>query len=97
MSQQTRLGTHATTVRYENGATIVRYHQTDILKFNEDKIILNTGGWNTTTTKKRLNQASAQFGLNYHVYQKNYDWLVEYKGRVIIWIEPILILDRKEV
>lgn len=76
MSQQTRLGKHATTVRNENDETIVRYHETDILKFNDERIELNTGGWFTATTKTRLNQAAFQFGLFFKVYQSKGLWYV---------------------
>ena len=83
MPQQDILGKHATTVRYENGETIVRYHQTDILKHNLERICLNTGGWFTATTKTRLNQASNQFGLGFRVYQKDHEWFVSYQGVTI--------------
>ena len=61
----------------------VRYHQTDVVKFNHEKIILNSGGWNTFTTKTRMNQASNQFGLGYYVYQRDFDWYVDYNGRTL--------------
>ena len=40
-------------------------------------VILDSGGWRTPTTKLRMNQASRQFGLGFHVYQKNFDWFVD--------------------
>ena len=88
MSQTQKLGTHKTTITKELGIgnedyMVVRYWNTDIVKFNNERIILNTGGWSTATTKLRMNQASNQFGLGYNVYQKNFNWFVEYQGKTI--------------
>lgn len=78
MAKQDRIGTHATSVNTFNGLTVVRYHDTDILRFSDDAIILDSGGWRTATTKLRMNQASSQFGLGIHVYQSKGKWYVNY-------------------
>ena len=61
--------------------TIVRYHDTDIVKFSENYIELNTGGWFTATTKKRMNQAASEYGLDFYVYQLDGTWYVR-RGEV---------------
>jgi hypothetical protein len=76
MARQDQLGTTATRVYQEDGMTCVRYHATDVVKFNEHVIELDTGGWETPTTKLRMNQASNQFNLGFYVYQKDYIWHV---------------------
>ena len=88
MSKTQTLGKHKTTITKELGIgnedyMVVRYWNTDIVKFNNERIILNTGGWSTATTKRRMNQTSEQFNLGYQVYQKNYNWFVEYQGKTI--------------
>jgi hypothetical protein len=83
MAQQNRIGSHKTYVRSDGNAIIVRYHYTDVVKFTPKTITLNTGGWETSTTKTRMNQASRQYGLGYTVYQKDYDWFVRYKGKTM--------------
>lgn len=54
----------------------VRYHNTDIATFYpDDTVELNTNGWDTTTTKRRLNEL-----LNRHqvyIYQRDYVWYVQ--------------------
>lgn len=86
MAQQTKLGKGNTTVRYEDGDTIVRFHLTDILRFDDARIVLNTGGWYTATTKTRLNQAANQFGLGYHVRQVKGLWyVVTPQGSRLTW------------
>ena len=32
------------------------YHHTEILRFNDKEITLNTGGWNTKTTREHMNE-----------------------------------------
>jgi hypothetical protein len=80
MAQTQRVTGVATKVYDEDGYTKVRYHSTDVVKFNSDKIILDSGGWMTSTTKTRMNQTSNQFHLGYAVYQKGGHWFVRFKG-----------------
>jgi len=47
-------------VIYPDGKQAIRFHKTDIIttlknQEGEDVCILNSGGWNTVTTKKRIN------------------------------------------
>ena len=41
---------------YANGDKVLRLHSTDIIKWQGNKIILNTGGWDTVTTRARFNE-----------------------------------------
>lgn len=91
MSQTTQIGRHATTVSTSDGYTRVTYHSTDVVKFNERLIILNSNGWRTHTTKTRMNQASNQFGLGFTVYQKDFDWFVAYKGETYSYNDGITL------
>jgi len=46
-------------IEYNNGTTAIRLHNTDIVTFRtDDKIVLNSGGWRTSTTKDRINTFS---------------------------------------
>lgn len=84
MAQQQTIGTHCTSVDFSPMFRIlsVKYHGTEVVKVSpgQKKIILDTGGWFTNTTKTRMNQASNQFNLGYTVYQKNKQWFTDYKG-----------------
>lgn len=77
MSQQTRLGRAATTVSTDKGVTRVTYHWTDVVKFTARTVTLKSNGWQTLTTKTRMNQASSQFGLGFRVWQKGFAWFVD--------------------
>lgn len=52
----------------------LRLHSTDIITWYPTHMVLNTGGWETHTTKKRMN---AWLGPNYYVFQRKHVWYVE--------------------
>ena len=91
-----RIGTHKTVVLYQDNNLEVYYHDTPVVKkYANGEITLNTGGWLTPTTKRRMNQVSEAYNLGYKVYQKNYNWYVDYKGETIPFFgseNPIAIL-----
>jgi len=93
MSRQDKIGSHKTSVFAENGFTRVLYHQTQVVKFNEKQIRLNSNGWATVTTKLRMNQASNQFNLGYRVFQKDFEWFVDYQGKTMDYYDG-MVLDR---
>ena len=47
------IGTHKTEVLTENGVTSVKYHDTKVVTFSEDAIMLNTGGVVYTNNKSK--------------------------------------------
>jgi hypothetical protein len=57
----------ATTCRDQYGYTVIRYYDTDIVEFNGTEVFLHTGGFNTASTVRRMNQASKEFGLDFTV------------------------------
>ena len=66
----------------DNGTTYLVYHKTAVVKhyikgqYRNDKVILNSGGWETKTTKDRLNAYAYENSLPYRIYQKDYTWFV---------------------
>lgn len=60
----------------EHDTGAVRYHATQIVHWSPAFITLRNGGYQTVTTKRKMNQASHQFGLGYSVFQRNFDWFV---------------------
>ena len=67
-----------TKVYHKDGYTIVKLYNTEIVRFNSNIIVLNTGGWYTVTTKQRMNQAADEYGLGYRVFQHKHQWYVRY-------------------
>ena len=71
------IGSHKTSVTTDNNILMVAYHNTIVVKVIDNRyIVLNNGGYYTNTSKRRMNQASLQYNLNYSVYQCNFIWYV---------------------
>ena len=79
MAQTRKVAGRATSIRTEDSFTNVRYHNTDVVSFNDRCIVLRSGGWHSATTKLRMNQTSNQFGLGFNVRQKSFGWFVDFK------------------
>lgn len=71
MGQTARVQGRATSISTAEGRTTVRYRNTDVVTFDAYQIELFTGGWNTVTTRARMNQAANEFKLDYRVWQKD--------------------------
>lgn len=46
---------HNTYMRREDGSVVIRFHSTDIIKIAPGRMVLNSGGYKTVTTKDRFN------------------------------------------
>ena len=90
-----RIGQHKTKVITNNGVTKVVYHDTAVVMFNDDQIILDSGGWWTRTTKARMNQAAQQFSLGYSVKQVQGAWVVTFQDQDQHFEANRIRLDRK--
>lgn len=93
MPQTHKVGKHKTTIGFD-GQRYVRYRKTHIVRFDNQEIVLNTGGWKTVTTKRRMNQTSNQFNLGYQVYQKRFNWFVDFKGETFPFNGNVVRLER---
>lgn len=70
MPRMDKLSNHATTIATgEDGSLQVVYHRTTIVAFNDAEIVLRMGGYDTVTTRRKMNQAAAQFRLPFTVYR----------------------------
>ncbi len=78
MARNDKVGTHKTAIYQSDGYTVAQSHDTQIVRFNDDEIILNSGGWQTVTTKRRMNQVSDVFHLGFRVSQRQGEWFVDY-------------------
>ncbi len=69
-----------TSVHYneENDVSIVRLHGNKIAEVGDDFVAIFDGGWQTNTTKSRLNVIINEFcnGLTDGVFQKNFKWFI---------------------
>jgi hypothetical protein len=53
-----RIANNTLKIEYNDGTTAIRLHNTNVVTFAGKKIILNSGGWRTSTTKNRINTFS---------------------------------------
>ena len=51
-------------------------HGNHIATVLNDTMLLFDGGWQSNTTKSRLNALCYEFATGYKVFQKNWDWFV---------------------
>jgi hypothetical protein len=77
MARVDQIGTHSTSILVDKNYTKIIYHITPVVKFSEKFIVLNNGGYQTNTTKLRMNQTSHEFGLNFFVYTFAHKWYVQ--------------------
>lgn len=74
------------------GACHYLYHRTAVVAVHPNgAITLNSGGWRSTTTKLAMNQASNEAGLGFHVFARNRDWFVAYRGHEIPFVDGMLL------
>ena len=71
------IGSHKTMISRVDDSIVVRYHNTDVISLTGNIVTLNNGGYETVTTKRRMNQASIQWNLGIVVYQVDYCWYVK--------------------
>ena len=66
-----------TSVETIDGVSFVRLHGNLIAEVGEDFIKLFDGGWQSNTTKSRLNAILSEHGIaGESVFQKNFEWFV---------------------
>ena len=70
-----------TTVKHcwDNEADVY-LHGNHIATVKSNSIIIKDGGWQSNTTKSRLNALLDEFSYGMRVFQKNYEWFVSYKN-----------------
>ena len=59
--------------------SIVKLHGIKIAEVYANSIVLFDGGWQTVTTKSRLNALLDEFATGTGVIQRNFEWYLTYK------------------
>lgn len=72
-----------------DGSVGITLHKTCVVRIHEDgTYTLSNGGWQTATTKDRINQYSP-----YKVYQRNHTWYVHKGEQVFPFYSGMVIGD----
>lgn len=70
-----------------DGSVSIELHSTKVVVLYPNGLVkLQTGGWQTITTKDRINQYSPV-----KVYQRNYEWFVKINGKEYPFIENMVV------
>jgi hypothetical protein len=84
-------GTARAILRDDEGINFI-YHKTAVVKrYYDGRIKLNSGGWDTRTTLTAMNQASNQEGFGFKVYQRAYEWFVDWKGQTLPFSDNMIL------
>ena len=70
-TRKRKLGNNTYLVVRGDGGYGIRLHDTEVVIHYEDRIVLDSGGYKTVTTKSRMNDYSPHM-----IYQKNHVWYV---------------------
>ena len=85
-----KLSTYKTEWNEDAKGGVVIYCKTKIVEWVHGQIKLNSDGWESVTTKKKMNQASHQFGLGFSVYQRKGQWYVDTRnGKTLDYVDGI--------
>ena len=76
--------TNCSTVVLHRTAIAVYDHNTQALK-------LNTGGWYSVTTKSRLNAILQGLIVGASVFQKNFDWYLNYNNQTVDFWDGMIL------
>jgi hypothetical protein len=94
MSRTNQLSTYKTSIVATGDRLTVVYVATPIVEKVGNVITLDSGGWETVTTKRKMNQASNQFALGYYVFQKARKWYVNLPSGATVPFTDGMSFDR---
>ena len=80
-----KVGNNTFEVVYKDGTRAIRLHKTNVVTFGTDRYTLNTGGWETYTTKDRINK----YIPTGYVYQERKEWYVRTPCGVVDYYDGI--------
>lgn len=74
----------------------VKLHNTYVfvLDYYENTVKLNSGGFRTVTTKRRINESCRAFNSPFQVFQKDWEWYVDAYNGIVIPFEDGMTLPR---
>ena len=86
-----------TSVEYNsntNCSTVVLYN-TAIATYDHNlkAVKLNSGGYQTVTTKSRLNAILEEVKFGAYVFQKNFNWFISYNNEVKSFFDGMILID----
>jgi len=78
MPRMDKLSNYRTTWTTSGDSGCVTYVNTPVVEWTDKTVTLRSGGYETVTTKRKMNQAANQFGLGFEVFQDKWFWFVAF-------------------
>jgi hypothetical protein len=72
-------------------------HQIATLDHNTNSVKLDSCGYETNTTKSRLNAILDEVKYGCRVFQKKFEWFVSYRGTTTDFIDGMILLDTQSL
>lgn len=89
--QERRIAHETHVVRRGAGRIALRYHSTDVVThFKDGRIRLDSGGYSTRTTKRRINQGLPGWII---VFQEDFNWYVQINNDQPIPFTDGMVID----
>ena len=86
-----------TRVEYNNNSNCssvyLHGHQIATFDHNLKAVKLSSCGWQTVTTKSRLNAILDEVKWGCRVFQKNFDWFVSYNNQTQSFFDGMILID----
>ena len=86
-----------TTVRYNDStncsSVYLHGHQIATLDHHSNALKLSSCGYQTNTTKSRLNAILDEVKWGCRVFQKNFDWFVSYNNQTRDFFDGMILVD----
>ena len=76
------------------GWNVLAYRGTPVIKYNDNVIVLDTGGFRTQTTKRRMNQGANERNLGFEVKQIKGEWYVIRGDEKLLFVNDTFTIER---
>ena len=68
-------------------------HQIATFDHNLKAVKISSCGWQTVTTKSRLNAILSEVKYGCSVFQKNWNWFVSFRGQTQDFVDGMILID----
>ena len=72
-------------------------HRIATFDHNLKAVKISSCGWQTVTTKSRLNAILSEVKYGCSVFQKNFDWYVSFRGQTQDFMDGMILLDTQSL
>ena len=90
-----------TTVSYNDltncSSVFLHGHQIATVDHATNAVKVSSCGWQTVTTKSRLNAILSEVKWGAKVFQKNFDWFVSFNNQTQDFVDGMILLDAQSL